>query len=109
MSEAVHLTSRDNPLLVRVRRLAHDGGAYRRVGQVWLEGEHLCSALRARGGVAGQALISDAGWQNPGLRELAGWAGKVCIVPGAVVCGHQRPGVTGGHRLPAGAASHARH
>ena len=81
MSEAVHITSRENPLLVRLRRMAQDGSAYRRVGQVWLEGEHLCSALRARGGVAEQALITEAGWQDPALRGLAGWAGKVCIVP----------------------------
>jgi TrmH family RNA methyltransferase len=48
MTEPAH-QSRDNPLLVRLRRLAQDGGAYRRVGQVWLEGDHLCAALaRAR-------------------------------------------------------------
>ena len=87
MNEPVHISSRDNPLLVRLRRLARDGAAYRRVAQVWLEGEHLCSALRARGGVAEQAVISDAGWQNPALRALAGWAGKVCIVPAPLFAG----------------------
>ncbi|MBC7942611.1 MAG: RNA methyltransferase, partial [Chitinophagaceae bacterium] len=49
MTEPVLVTARDNPLLQRLRRLAQDGHAYRRVGQVWLEGEHLCSALRLRG------------------------------------------------------------
>ena len=87
MSEALHITSRDNPLLVRLRRLAQDGSAYRRVGQVWLEGEHLCSALRARGGAAEQALITEAGWQDPTLSELAGHAGKVCIVPAPLFAG----------------------
>ncbi len=98
MNYPVHISSRDNPLMVRLRRLAQDGSAYRRVGQVWLEGEHLCSALRARGGVAAQALISDAGWHNPALRELAGWAGKVCIVPGplfAAISGLESPAAIG--------------
>ena len=81
MTEPVLVTSRDNPLLVRLRRLVQDGSAYRRIGHVWLEGEHLCSALRARGGVAEQAVISEAGWQDLALRALAGWAAKICIVP----------------------------
>jgi hypothetical protein len=50
MSEPLRISSRDNPLLVRLRRLAQDGAAYRRMGQVWIEGEHLCVALRERGG-----------------------------------------------------------
>ena len=87
MSEPVHISSRDNPLLVRLRRLVQDGAAYRRVGQVWLEGEHLCSALRASGSVAEQAVVSDAGWQNQALRELARWAGKVSIVPAPLFAG----------------------
>ena len=87
MSEAARITSRDNPLLVRLRRLAQDGGAYRSAGQVWLEGEHLCSALRARGRAAEQALITEAGWNDPALRALAGWAGKVFIVPPPLFAG----------------------
>jgi len=81
------ITSRDNPLLVRLRRLAQDGGAYRRVGQVWIEGEHLCAALRARGGAALQALVSEPAWDDPALRELAGWAERVSIVPPALFAG----------------------
>ena len=87
MNEPVHISSRDNPLLVRLRRLAQDGAAYRRVGQVWLEGEHLCSALRERGGVAEVAVISEAAWQDRALRDLAGWAGKVSIVPAPLFAG----------------------
>ena len=41
------ISSRDNPLLVRLRKLARDPAAYRKLGEVWLEGDHLCSALRA--------------------------------------------------------------
>ncbi len=74
------ITSRDNPLLMRLRRLAEDGSAYRRVGQVWLEGEHLCAALRQRGGAAAVAVLSDAGLADPLLVALASWAVKVVHV-----------------------------
>ena len=87
MTDPLHLSSRDNPLLQRLRRLAQDGAAYRRLGQVWLEGEHLCSALRARGGAAAQAVISEAAWQQPHLRALAGWAARVVVVPEPLFAG----------------------
>ncbi len=49
MSELVHVTSRDNPLLKELRKLAADGASYRKTGRVWIEGEHLCSAYVQRG------------------------------------------------------------
>ncbi|CAD5367270.1 rRNA methyltransferase [Rubrivivax sp. A210] len=85
--EPTRISSRDNPLLMRLRRLAQDGGAYRRVGQVWIEGEHLCAALRTRGGPALQAVVSEAAWEQPGLRELAGWAERVALLPPALFAG----------------------
>jgi len=81
LKEPLRISSRDNPLLQRLRRLTQDGSAYRRLGQVWLEGEHLCGALRARGGVAAQAVVSEDAWREPRLRELAGWAGRTVVVP----------------------------
>ena len=36
--------SRDNALIKNLHRLASDGAAYRKLGQVWLEGEHLLLA-----------------------------------------------------------------
>lgn len=81
------IASKDNPLLVRVRRLAGDPGAYRRVGEVWLEGDHLCAALTQRGGRALQAIVTEAGWMRPALRELAGHADAVAIVPPALMAG----------------------
>ena len=41
--------SRDNALVKELRRLAQDNTAYRRQGRVWIEGDHLCRALLARG------------------------------------------------------------
>jgi len=81
------ISSRDNPLLVRLRKLAADPVAYRKLGEVWIEGEHLCSAFTQRGGVAAQAVISEAGWQTPALRALAGTAAAVAVVPEALMAG----------------------
>jgi TrmH family RNA methyltransferase len=81
VTEPRHIRAHDNPLLARVRRLLQGGATYRRVGQVWLEGDHLCAALRARGGRAAQALLTEEAWGDPGLRELASWATQVAIVP----------------------------
>jgi TrmH family RNA methyltransferase len=80
----VRVSARDNPLLLRLRRLGHDGGAYRRVGQVWLEGDHLCAALRERRRPAACAVVSDSGWDAPELRDLAAWAPRVVCVPDAL-------------------------
>ena len=81
------ITSRDNPLLVRLRKLAADPVAYRKLGEVWIEGEHLCSAFAQRHGVAPQAVISDSGWQTPALRQLASAAAEVAVVPDALMAG----------------------
>ena len=87
MNEPTPITSRDNPLLVRLRKLAQDATAYRKQGQVWLEGDHLCSALVQRGGQAAQAVVSDSGWKDRRLRQLAGRAAKVAVVPDALFAG----------------------
>ncbi|MBX3633926.1 MAG: RNA methyltransferase [Rubrivivax sp.] len=81
------LSSRDNPLLRQLRRLAQDGAGYRRAGALWLEGEHLCAALRARGLPARQAVVSEEAWGDPALRELASWAPSVAVLPGALFAG----------------------
>jgi RNA methyltransferase, TrmH family len=81
MNEPVHLSSRANPLLVALRRVARDGAAYRRSGEVWLEGDHLCAAAVARGMAVGRAVVSETGWAQPARRELARHAPRVAIVP----------------------------
>jgi RNA methyltransferase, TrmH family len=73
-SDVATITARDNPLLVRLRRLQRTGTAYRRAGELWLEGEHLCAAMQARGRVPAQAVISESAFEQPALRELAQWA-----------------------------------
>jgi RNA methyltransferase, TrmH family len=81
MSEPVHISSRDNPLLQRVRRLAQDPGAYRKDGLVWIEGDHLVRAALGRGRQLAQLLLAESAWNEPSLRHLAQQAGaRVAIV-----------------------------
>jgi TrmH family RNA methyltransferase len=81
MAQVKQITSRDNPLLVRLRKLVADPAAYRKFGEVWLEGEHLCAAYLARGGPAVLAVIGESAWAEPALRDLANRADSVNIVP----------------------------
>jgi len=85
--EPVTLSARDNPLLVRLRKLARDPGAYRKFSLLWLEGEHLCSALQARGLQPVQAVVADSAWALPGLRALSCWAPRVVRVSDALFDG----------------------
>jgi TrmH family RNA methyltransferase len=80
-SGPLFITSRDNPLLQRLRKLNESGSSYRKSGQAWIEGEHLCAALRSRGLAAEQAVLSEQAWADPALRDLAQWAAKVAVVP----------------------------
>ena len=85
MSAVKRITSNDNPLLQRLRKLAADPAGYRKQGEVWLAGDHLCSAFLGRGGAATQALITEVAWQVPALRTLAEHAAAVVIVPAALM------------------------
>jgi TrmH family RNA methyltransferase len=81
------ITSRDNPLLQRVRKIRSDPAAYRKLGEVWIEGEHLCSAFVQRGGAVAQAIVSESGWQQPSVRQLANTAAVVALLPDALMAG----------------------
>jgi TrmH family RNA methyltransferase len=83
-TEPRRITSRDNPLLQRLRRLVQDGAAYRRLGSAWLEGEHLGLALAARGRRAEEAVLSESGWRDERLRRLAALGDRVSVVPDAL-------------------------
>ena len=87
MNAPVSVRSRDNPLLVRLRKLARDPAGYRKAGELWLEGEHLCDALRRRGARPQQAVLAESAWQQPALRALAQWAPRVVVLPDALFDG----------------------
>jgi RNA methyltransferase, TrmH family len=77
------IVSRDNPLLQRIRKLLRDASASRALGQAWIEGEHLGQALRAHGGVADAAVLTESAWAQPRLQALAAAARKCVLVPDA--------------------------
>ena len=56
------ITSRDNPLLKSLRKLAQDSTAYRKAGRVWVEGEHLCSAALVRGCKPSLGVFTESYW-----------------------------------------------
>lgn len=92
----VHITSRDNPLLQRIRKLGQDSAAYRKLGQIWLEGDHLCSAALNRRVPLLEAVIADTAWTGEhgvalpsdatavSLSALARHAARVVVVPEAL-------------------------
>ncbi len=86
-SNIVDISARDNPLLLRLRKLLRDPAGYRKAGELWLEGEHLCDALRQRGLRPAQAVVSTSAWSQPVLRALALWAPRVVRVPDALFDG----------------------
>lgn len=82
-----HVVARDNPLLVRLRKLARAGGAYRKLGAVWLEGDHLCRAAVQRGVRMDEAVLPEPAWADAALRELAAAAPRVTLLPEALFAG----------------------
>ena len=64
------ITSRDNPLVQRLRRLLGEPAAYRREGVICIEGEHLCSAFVQRRGRPKLVVLAESAWQRPELRGL---------------------------------------
>jgi RNA methyltransferase, TrmH family len=56
------ISSRDNPVFKMLRKLSQDSTAYRKLGSVWLEGDHLCSAALARGQMPLYAVFSQSNW-----------------------------------------------
>lgn len=56
------ISSKDNPLLKQLRLLSQDSTAYRKIGRVWLEGDHLCRALLDRGQTPAVAVFTESHW-----------------------------------------------
>jgi TrmH family RNA methyltransferase len=80
------ITSRDNPRLKTIRRLAQDSQAYRKLGVVWLEGDHLCRAALARGVKPELAIFTESIWQASEF-EWAQCAAEVWVVPDELFVG----------------------
>ncbi len=74
------IASRDNALLVSIRKLNAAPDAYRKLGVVWLEGEHLLSAALLRGWPIGDALVAAAHEHDVALQPLLQRAQRVRVV-----------------------------
>lgn len=79
----ITITSRDNGFIKDLKRLAREASAYRRLGYVWLEGDHLCRAALTRGLRADTAVFSDSYWSETS-KEWAQTASKVVILQDAL-------------------------
>jgi len=79
-----HISSRDNPLIKVLRKLSGNSTAYRKQGQVWLEGDHLCRAALVRGLQPVLAVFSESFWlQAP--EDLATAALKNIVISDALL------------------------
>jgi RNA methyltransferase, TrmH family len=76
----IRIESRSNPALARVRKLLDDPGAYRRIGQVWLEGEHLLQSAIDRGLALGEVLIARSDEHDARFASLLDAAKRVLVV-----------------------------
>jgi TrmH family RNA methyltransferase len=80
------IQSAANPQLKALRKLAQDSTGYRKAGQVWLEGDHLCRAALARGLTPELLVFCQSNW----LRVQAEWSSlaiKSIVIPDALFAG----------------------
>ncbi|EHR71742.1 rRNA methylase [Burkholderiales bacterium JOSHI_001] len=74
------IVSADNPALVAVRKLLAQPTAYRKAGQLWLEGDHLLRAALQRGWTLGHLLVDAAQEHHGPLQPLLHAAQRVSVV-----------------------------
>jgi len=97
LSDPTFITSRDNPLLKELRKLAQDTTAYRKTLRYWIEGDHLCSAALTRGVRPAWGVFPQTHWaQAPQAWVRA--ASKNVVVSDALfreISGLESPGNVG--------------
>lgn len=81
------ITSRDNPLVKTLRRLAQESHAYRKLGQFWLEGDHLCRAALQRGARPARVVLAQSLAETPGADEWMGLEVPVTVMPDTLFAG----------------------
>ena len=82
-----HITSRDNPALLRLRKLTADAAGYRKTGSVWIEGDHLLRAALQRGWQPALVVLTEGAMQDHALAALADSAPRALVVPTALFKG----------------------
>ncbi|MET0383174.1 MAG: RNA methyltransferase [Burkholderiaceae bacterium] len=87
MTVVRRIGSRHNDLLKDLRRLRSEPAAYRKLGRLWLEGDHLCRALVERGRRPLQAIVTESAWADAALNALARSAPEVVCIPDGLMRG----------------------
>ena len=80
---AKRIDSRDNSLVKLLRRLSAQSSAYRKLGQFWVEGDHLCRAARESGVDVAIAVFADSFWSAHGA-AWADCARRMVVIPDAL-------------------------
>lgn len=81
------ITSRDNPLVKTLRRLAQESNAYRKLGQFWLEGDHLCRAALQRGARPVRVVLAQSLADSAQADEWLGLDAPVTVMPDELFAG----------------------
>ena len=74
------ITSKDNSQVKAWRRLAQETTAYRKTGQFWLEGDHLCRAALERGVRPQQVVLTESLQAEQG-EQWAGLTDQFFVLP----------------------------
>ncbi|MBT3067664.1 RNA methyltransferase [Rhodoferax sp. U11-2br] len=80
------ISSRDNPLLKEVKRLAHGSTDYRKFSRFWAEGDHLVRAALLRGVRPVIGIFSESFWPLA-LDKYGQAAAKNIVIPDALYDG----------------------
>ncbi len=86
MSEPTRITSRDNLLYKQLKLLSKDSVAHRKLGRVWLEGDHLCRALLSKRYQPQTSVFSESYWHDA-PDELRTACDQRVLVPDALMAG----------------------
>lgn len=85
------ISSRDNPQLKSLRRLAQDSTGYRSQGRLWVEGDHLCAAALLRAWSPSLSLWPRSAWdagrvESWGRAHVSGsaWPGRLILIEDAL-------------------------
>lgn len=81
------VTSRDNPLVKTLRRLAQESNAYRKLGQFWLEGDHLCRAAVQRGAQPARVVLAQSLADSGQAQEWLDLDAPVTVLPDVLFTG----------------------
>lgn len=104
------ITSKDNAWVKKLRLLAQDGQAYRKLAQVWLEGDHLCRALLARGELPQMVVMAQSAQLQVAQWDLPSRVRRLVLADGlmAQISALESPAAMGFvHALPGDAAPQA--